>query len=180
MTLFVSIVRQFLTLLTVEFAQSIDLDQDLIRHRLRGGYRITNQLLIGGFAGWTSALFLKKFGKLALSATLGGVALLVYTSRKGYINVNYESIYAEISRMCNDDIETSQLNNSNPSFHQMPSETDQSRSHGESYHSRSGTRRDVITSTSTYSKLTQAKKWITSHTYTVGGFILTFTYNFLG
>ncbi|CAL8137099.1 unnamed protein product [Orchesella dallaii] len=156
-----------------EIASSIDVDQELLRHRIKDGCYLTNQLIVGGLAGWMSALFIKRFGKVALSALGGGVFLLVYTARKGYVNVNYESIYEEISHLCDDDglgcgtdLEQSKNYDSSSSSNSN-SEEDQDENELESFQQTWAVRE----------KLRKAKKWVTSHSYTVGGFCLGFVYN---
>ncbi|ODN04766.1 FUN14 domain-containing protein 1 [Orchesella cincta] len=152
-----------------EIASSIDVDQELLRHRFKDGCYLTNQLIVGGLAGWMSALFVKKFGKIALSAVGGGMLLLVYTARKGYVNVNYESIYEEISHLC-DDVDgpgcdgVDGTNNGNP---KPISDANQEEDDLEG----------VTRNWAVRDKLRNAKKWVTSHSYTVGGFCLGFIYN---
>lgn len=130
---------------------------------------MTNQFVVGGLAGWTSALFVKKFGKLALSAAGGGLILLVYTARKGFVNVNYDSIYQEISKLCDETSAEDELLNNNELDVRESEEPNRSRESLDA----------DINQLSALEKLKIAKNWVASHTYTVGGFVLTFAYQFL-
>lgn len=166
------------------------MDQELLKERLKHGCYLTNQMIVGGIAGWMSALFVKKFGKLALSATGGGIILLVYTARKGFVNVNYDSIYQEISRFC-DTVDNQCLINSG---HDMQNYADYSgvgvgtanfegsfdgNGSRENLNDNNDEAENLPNTTCSYDKLKQAKNWISSHTYTMGGFVLSFVYNLI-
>lgn len=169
-----------------ELASSIEMDQELLKERLKHGVYLTNQMLVGGIAGWISALFVKKFGKLALSATGGGIILLVYTSRKGFVNVNYDSIYQEISRFCDtvdnqccvnngNDMQTTYTDYSGAGVGTANFEGSFDRESRENVNDNDEP--ENLPTSCSFDKLKQAKNWISSHTYTMGGFVLSFVYN---
>jgi len=171
-----------------EFASSIDVDQELLKTRIKGGAYLTNQLLVGGLSGWATALFFKKFGKIAFSAATGGLLLLIYSARKGYVNINYDSIYQELSKLC-DSSEAIDFNQS-VGREDDANEADPDLSNSINDDLSSSRLSDTLLgknksksfqSPDSYSsamdKVKTARRWLSSHTYTVGGFALTFFYN---
>lgn len=131
------------------------------------------------------ALFVKKFGKIALTALGGGVFLLVYTARKGYVNVNYESIYQELSKICDTNMEddadddissTREADDFMKSFYLNKSRSEEACENDTSFIDDSKAKAEQ-SRWPCLSKLRHVRKWIRSHTYTVSGFVLGFAYN---
>lgn len=159
------------------------MDQNQIKDRIKDGCYITNQFLLGGLTGWLTAVFIKKFGRVALSAAGGGLLLLVLSAKKGYVNVNYDSIYQELSRLCEEegelepDVETYE----DAKATELSTASNQDKLIIGATNADSSLRKSKSSPSEGWGidKMKSATKWIATHSYSVGGFAITFIYNII-
>lgn len=114
------------------------------------GLHFSNQLVVGGAAGWMGGFLVKRFGKTVVTALGGGILILVVAKRKGFVEVNWSPIFQHLDRTIE-----SRLASMNEGDHSQL----------------------ALDEEWPMDKVKKAKEWVVQHSVAAVGFALGFFYN---
>jgi len=90
-------IREHTFIFIREITSKIEVYQ--VRERVVEGILISNQLAFGGAVGWLGAYLVKNFGKSALIAAGGGLLVLTFAKKKGFVEINWNNVLHEVQKV---------------------------------------------------------------------------------